>query len=88
MTVHGWVALARTFLSNPRIEVTTVLPSANADWDAIDIDTATGGGGAASPAPTATVYCDAGYVGGNSDGVDLETLRQSGYSPDSKARRG
>ena len=72
MTVHGWVALARTFLSNPRIEVTTVLPSANADWDAIDIDTATGGGGAASPAPTATVYCDAGYVGGNSDGSILK----------------
>ena len=35
MTVHGWVALARTFLSNHRLEVSDVFPSANTgDWNA------------------------------------------------------
>ena len=34
MTVHGWVALARTFLSNHRLEVSDVFPSTNTgDWN-------------------------------------------------------
>jgi hypothetical protein len=33
MTVHGWVAYARTSQSNSRLEVHDVFPTANADWD-------------------------------------------------------
>ena len=44
MTVHGWVALARTYLSNARLEVSDVFPVANTqDWDAgsiTQVDTA------------------------------------------------
>ena len=71
MTVHGWVALARTFLSNDRLVPANVFPSANADWDAVDITTATGGSGVQVLA-TSTVYCDAEYAGGNSDGSLLK----------------
>ena len=35
MTVHGWVALARTYLSNSRLQVSDVFPFANSgDWNA------------------------------------------------------
>ena len=35
MTVHGWVALARTYLNNSRLQVSDVFPFANSgDWNA------------------------------------------------------
>ena len=38
MTVHGWVALGRTLLSDIKLSVTDVFPSANADWDPVLFD--------------------------------------------------
>ena len=38
ITVHGWVARARTLLNNERLTVRDVFPSANADWDVLEID--------------------------------------------------
>ena len=39
MTVHGWIALARTFLNNPKLEASDVFPLATtADWDEGSID--------------------------------------------------
>ena len=32
ISVHAWVALARTFLGNERLSVRDVFPSANNDW--------------------------------------------------------
>ena len=39
MSVHAWVALGRTFLSNERLAVGDVFPSTNADWEAVPLDT-------------------------------------------------
>ena len=39
ITVHSWVAMARTFTGNSRLEVRDVFPSANADWRALTINT-------------------------------------------------
>ena len=33
MSVHSWIALARTFLSNPHLQASDVFPPANADWN-------------------------------------------------------
>jgi hypothetical protein len=39
MSVHAWVAYARTHQSNERLQVQDVFPNANADWEAATIGT-------------------------------------------------
>ena len=38
MSVHSWVALGRTLLSNERLTVRDVFPSASADWEQVSVE--------------------------------------------------
>ena len=74
MTVHGWVALARTYLSNSRLQVSDVLPFANSgDWDVAD-------------APTPTLTADVARLVGSVE-VHVDVSQTGTYVEDGSAAR-
>ena len=59
MTVHGWVAYARTHQSNERLTVHDVFPPANADWEDATIRTSSTATGTLEDEDGGTIEVDA-----------------------------